>query len=204
MLLNKDNLPALKSLIHWKNEAPKWCTNIFAAPLRARQHASSRKALVEILKTKNIVIDISTIDIENNHNIKGHPDQLCSLSHTKDGWAVGLIAESEDIFGVGIDLEFVKRSFNPETKKLFVNAEDVYKDLLSLWCQKEAAFKAISPLLTNQILDKVFVLKDIFIRDNQFGLVKDGKILGYLDTEIVSKEDQEFLITSAFVTLKPI
>jgi phosphopantetheinyl transferase (holo-ACP synthase) len=204
MLVKKDNLQGDYCLFHWKDEAPDWCLDIFPAPLRARQHASSRQALAELLNSKNISLDSDRIEIINYHNIKGFPDQLCSLSHTKDGWAVALINNHEKVLAVGIDLEFANRSFKSETKKLFVNDQDNHQELLKLWCQKEAAFKAIFPLLTRDILNKAFVLKDIFIKNNKFGLLKDGIILGFLDSEIVKHQGEEFLITTAFVSIKPI
>ncbi len=190
-------------LYHWKQDPPIWCLNLFSLPLRAKQHASSRTALVKILARLGYQENVEQIKISNHHCIQSAPEYLCSLSHTKDGWAVGLIAMADKYLGVGVDLEFKNRTFKEETRKLFVNDSDTYSNLLQLWCYKESAFKAIAPLLNDSILNKVFVLKDIFIRGHDFGLITNGKVLGHIHSDIIVCEELEFIITSAYL-VKPL
>ena len=93
--------------------------------------------------------------------------------------------------GVGIDCEHKDRPFKKELLTKFSCDEDSYESILSLWCAKEAAFKASSYFWKQQ---KTFVLKDIVINDQKFS------IPDLLEGTIAFDYAGDFLITRAIVT----
>lgn len=96
------------------------------------------------------------------------PHITTSISHGQRAGAV-ICVNKELAPGIGIDIEEESRVITPRASKFFINSSDEKcddKDLIYLWAKKEAAFKATSPL--NQ---EVKLLKDIWIRNNQFGKV---------------------------------
>ena len=96
------------------------------------------------------------------------PHITTSISHGQRAGAV-ICANKELTPGLGIDVEEESRVITPRASKFFVNSSDEGiddKDLIYFWAKKEAAFKATSPL--NQ---EVKLLKDLWIKNNQFGKV---------------------------------
>ena len=191
-------------LLQWTESTPDWCLQLYPNHKRANQHAASREALHLILKNYfQEKIPANKLRIVNHQNIENRPDLKASLSHTKDGWAVGLICNAPHVKGVGIDLEFQDRVIKNGAEKLYLNNHDEFQNLLDLWCKKEAAFKALSPLLDHKILNKTFVLKDIVIKNNTFHLYNRDTVLGSFTTESVNIKQQSFLLTAAYLENLP-
>lgn len=192
-------------LYHWTDKAPSWALAHFEKDLRARQHASSRMAISLLLqKDFNIDLPPEEIEIVDHQFIKGFPELKVSLSHTKDAWALATISNHQDVLGLGVDLEFTDREIKKGIEKLYINEEDFWQEEpLQLWCFKEAAFKAISPLLESDVLNKTFVLKDIIVEGDEFLLKGMDQVLGNFEQYQIKVEEQEFLITEAYLKRLP-
>ncbi len=203
MLLYKDKEGSSICIIKWVSEVPAWCQALYHSKTRAQQYMASRVALSKILKTHDLSLGPQDIQIINHHNLKAHPHLLISLSHTKNSWAVGMVSHEKLQVGIGIDLELTSRVVKPETQKFFVNKKDSFESLLSLWSQKEACFKALSPFVGPEVLNKTFILKDIRIENGRFGLQKDHHILGKVQSEKKIINGQELLMSKAFLTKRP-
>ena len=142
---------------------------------RAIQYYTSRKALLWCLAQQGIPAQIEHLDIVNHHHLANYPQILVSLAHT-DCYGAAVIGQQHEYRSLGIDIELQSRLLKPETQKMFVNRDDDFDQLLPLWCQKEAAFKALSPLVPEMNLTKPLVLKDIWICNERFGLIPDQEI----------------------------
>ena len=79
------------------------------------------------------------------------------------------------------------------TLKFFVNTDDEYSDSLKLWTQKEAAFKAISPIYQ----EKELTLKMITIKGEEFFLKNDPSLKGTVSVENRFCDNEEFWIAKA-------
>lgn len=126
-------------------------------------------------------LSITKQEIHKHLYLEQNPKLKVSLTHTK-GAAAAIVTSNPDIASVGIDLENINRIVKAGHKKFFVNKLDEFHSLLHLWTQKEAAFKAISPLIGSTIsYNKVFVLTDIWVQKNRFGLKGQSQALGQLE-----------------------
>ena len=125
--------------------------------------------------------------------IKSGNRLLLSISHTKN-YGVILLAKKEDYLSVGIDLEFSNRSINPNTKKFFLNPNEDSQNLLDIWTQKEAAFKASSPLSSGCKL-----LTDILINNQTFTLKGFPELNGDIITFKRKIDQQNFTISVATI-----
>src|SRR5690606_143732 len=84
----------------------------------------SRKALSGALETLELDIAPELLEIEGHLHIKGKPQILVSLSHTKNH-AVGMAcAASEEVFSVGVDLEMRERQLSEGVEKFYYNDHD--------------------------------------------------------------------------------
>lgn len=123
-----------------------------------------------------------------------------SLSHTR---GLAGFALCSDGLGIGLDLEWQDRFINPASARLFKNGSDEShffadeKSLLSLWCIKEAAFKALSLDGAIQKTHEHPVLSHIYIKGNQFFHQFDQNLQGVFLQEIICEEGREFLLTLA-------
>lgn len=127
----------------------------------------------------------------NHHHLIDSPQLLLSISHTKNLLLV-IIADSNDYKSIGVDLEYADRKIQPGTSKYFINKIDQVKTLLKLWTEKEAAFKACSPLS-----DEITLLKQISIRNGQFSAGTEHPLHGSVTSMKVVIEEQELIISLA-------
>ncbi len=143
-----------------------------ASPHRQKQWQSSRYALCQSLKELRPNLVLSTpgdFEIHRHHCLKRDPEVLVGLSHTEDYGAAIVGLKSNQLQGLGIDIEKNNRSIKLGAEKFFVRDDDdptLKNDPLKLWMAKEAAYKAFFPLYKEK---KVLVLKDFWIRQQSFG-----------------------------------
>jgi phosphopantetheinyl transferase (holo-ACP synthase) len=175
---------------------------------KAKNYYISRMALLECLDGEHL--DWDKLEIEGNLKLKFFPETLVSISHTDDIGAA-LTARTEKYLSIGIDIEKMGRPFNEKTKKFFLNAQDDYQaqhqaaaSLLEIWSFKESAFKALSPVITQfpDLFknDRDLLLKDIWIQGPNFGLFGSKLVLGTLEKHLKVVNQQEILITLAFMS----
>ncbi|MEI8346226.1 MAG: hypothetical protein WCG27_02080 [Pseudomonadota bacterium] len=162
----------------------------------------SRQALKECLMEMALEDHFLTwadLEITGHHHLKKRADLLVSLSHTGP-YGAAVVAVEKPILSVGIDVELLKRSCPTTTAKFFVNEMDnaINSDLLSLWSAKEAAYKAIDPLLLGEM-----TLKKIWIRGNQFGLFPALTLLGEVIRQEHQLEGETILVTLAKLLRMP-
>lgn len=171
----------------------------FPSEIRARQFYQSRKALWEgIPESLRHKKGWQELEIERHLHLKGSPEILVSLSHTKGvGGAVSGPA-GHDQLSIGIDLEWEDRQVKMGMEKFYLNDEDDRGNYteLELWSLKEAAFKSISPLLQNWPY-KRFVLKHIWIKEESFGLIGTHKEIGSLQLHKEKVSEKSLLISLA-------
>lgn len=146
------------------------------APENARKHQSvmARRALEFCLKYLEFETNFASnlLEIENHHHLKYCEKYLVSLSHTHK-IAVASLALQTHYASIGVDIEYCSRKINGNTQKYFLNPKDREDNLLKLWCQKEAIYKALDPVknFRAEFLDiKSILFTDIWIKDNKFGL----------------------------------
>lgn len=123
-----------------------------------------------------------------------------SLSHTRGLAGFALCSKGH---GIGLDLEWRDRPMNLTSQRLFKHDQDEEnfflneQSLLSLWCIKEAAFKALSLDGAIQATHEHPVLSHIYIQGNQFFHQFDQNLQGVFQQEIIQEEEREFLLTLA-------
>ncbi len=183
----------LNYLLIWEEDYPLPETFLkeYPSPTKAKNTYLSRKALAGLLSKKynqdfplDSPIDLEKLKILNHHNLLNFSDTLVSISHTKKV-AAALIADIKKYQSVGIDIEFLSRKMNPKIQKFFRHNEDQEENSLKLWSKKEAAFKALHPLWKEE---KTFVLKDIWVKGNDFGLLIDKNIRGHFQIDIIKND----------------
>ncbi len=113
-------------------------------------------------------------NITNHLHLENEPQMLVSLSHTR-GLAASALCVNEQINSIGVDIEWCGRKIREGSFKYFVS-QDIeleFHSPLEIWCIKEAAFKAYSPIYEkNQSHNKkVLVLTD-------FRISEHGKLKG--------------------------
>ena len=157
----------------------------------------SRQCLYECVQDIDSSITYeSAIEIKDHLCLKNHPDIVVSLSHTNE-FACAIAAKNIEYQSVGIDSENSSRVMNGKSKKYFINPkDDNQEDLLKSWTQKEAAFKAVSPLdhLHKENKD-VLVLSDIFIKNDLIYLNWNENPIGKIHTYSY----ENFLISYALI-----
>lgn len=141
------------------------------------------------------------LQIINHHHLINHPEILVSISHTKS-FGSAIISNCPNTESIGIDIEHIERSIDPNSHKFFLNSNDsqiLYNNLLKSWTIKEAIFKAVSPKISNfQHLipkDKKFVLTDIWASKNKFGIIGSSKVLGNYNSFI----QQDIIVSTAYL-----
>jgi len=163
---------------------------------------SSRKALASCLKKMGINPKSSEdLTIIGHTYLEKHPRVSASLSHSRQVGAA-LLAHREEYPSVGIDIEFLDRKVANGAEKFFINEEDgdeVWEDTLLTWTLKEASFKALSPFIGGFSWPKVLVLKDIWIKNNSFGLMGNQDILGQAFSLVEEIEGKKLLVSFAFL-----
>ncbi|MBF0312261.1 MAG: 4'-phosphopantetheinyl transferase superfamily protein [Oligoflexia bacterium] len=142
------------------------------APQRVREKWGSRLALLLGLRTLlGIEGDWKQLEIVSHHYLKNFPDYIVSITHNHD-LAVAVISKRSQFFSIGIDIEAINRPIKKESARFFVNSLDDVdsQSLLKLWCAKEAAFKAIYPLVSLMGWKRPLALSDVWVRGHHFGI----------------------------------
>jgi phosphopantetheinyl transferase (holo-ACP synthase) len=172
----------------------------FKYPHQAKNFYISRNALkltLADLIPETKIADLDELKILEHHRLKNFPNIIVSLSHSGEIGAA--IAGLESVYnGLGIDIESQQREIKKGMEKYYLNLHDEDMPLLNLWCLKEAAFKALSPIINEYPFDTTknrFLLKNIWIKDNQFGLVGHKQIIGTCNITQI----EQYLLATAFI-----
>ncbi|OFZ26020.1 MAG: hypothetical protein A2381_11810 [Bdellovibrionales bacterium RIFOXYB1_FULL_37_110] len=169
----------------------------FTSSVRAQSYYYSRMALLECLQSMDQPGELTDLNIINHHHLEKFPNFLVSLSHTQNVGA-GVIAATKECQSIGMDIEFCTRLIDPKTSKFFKTLHDQEHggdNLLWLWVKKEASFKALS----STILNKTLVLTDIWIRGDEFGLIKNPQTLGKIILNEENVLGQKLLVAIALL-----
>ena len=171
---------------------------------RAKQWLAGRKLISSCLSSfeETIEIDIMQLEQENFHYLKSFPSIVCSLSHSKNAIACYL-TEKNLFFNVGLDIEMKNRNIQAASRKYFVHPTDsppscIRKDDVDnyLWSIKESCFKCLFPFIKGE---KPFVLSDIWIKENKFGVFNQHEVLGEW-SEIKNEGLEDHYIISSKIT----
>lgn len=167
---------------------------------KGRNYFISRMALKNLL---GLDLSWEQLEVVNHHFLKDFPNYLVSFSHTKNLGAA-MIGDRKSLRAVGIDIEFATRSVPENSLRHFGNPQDrpTPFGLLGLWSLKEAAFKALSPLVASgEFLPRFnnLFLKDIWINQNEFGLIGSPYSLGTLSIESIFESGKEILLSKALI-----
>lgn len=171
----------------YEGEIPKVIQDVYLGSKRARLHYTSRLALLKTLENETDILfkEYSDLAIENHHFMKISPSVKVSISHTND-FAMACSTNDAQIESIGVDLESCDRQLKEGIKKFYIIDSDEISNPLHLWCIKEAAFKAVSPLYKNE---KQLVLKDICVLKNgTFYLEINPGLNGYWKLESEDKK----------------
>jgi 4'-phosphopantetheinyl transferase EntD len=171
----------------------------FANHDRALEFTLSRLSLLKCLEQFGVISTFENLEIIGHKNLKSHPDFLVSLAHTKNV-GLGILAPNEEFKSIGIDIEACDRPIKDDSQKFFKNSEDDEIPLLNLWVTKESAFKAIEPIKEQFSFKKeVLTLKDIWVKENQFGLSNSDTPIGNLELILKKIGDKDYLISIATI-----
>ena len=164
-------------------------------PVQERNYYNSRKALLSILKEFG-PWTMHDLEIKRHLHLIRDPKIKVSLSHTKQ-YGAAACSNAPDILSVGIDLELSNRQMKDGSEKYFVNDMDPKEDSLKLWVKKEAAFKALSPLVKKKYPN--LLLKQIWVTDDSFGIYPQKKVLGSLKLEIIEEFNEKFYKATSWI-----
>jgi phosphopantetheinyl transferase (holo-ACP synthase) len=174
----------------FEGEIPETVKELYPGKKRVRLHYTSRLALINAINSDEFKT-YEDVEIENHQFLKRDPSIKVSLSHT-DHKALASVSSCEEVLSIGVDLESEDRPIKEGIKKFYIRDEDEIENELELWCIKEAAFKAISPLYKG---DKRLVLKDIIVlKDESFKLELNSNLDGYWKLEKSEGEILTFAI----------
>ena len=168
---------------------------------RNLQYHLSRLALSNCLGQAEVSKNtpLADLTIHNYLYLEKFPDISVSISHTTD-YGAAICAKSDKFISVGIDIEKASRSFNKKVLKFYEHKLDSQYCELELWTKKEAAFKAIFPLL-NKVSNKniTFVTKHIWVDNDKFGIFENKEELGRVHTFIDSSFEDDLLVSIALI-----
>ncbi|MBF0361925.1 MAG: hypothetical protein HQK49_12990 [Oligoflexia bacterium] len=185
------------------------------AESRIREFWFSRMVILKLLQQEQTQqleqpeqpIIFSDLNIVSNRSLKEFPNYLVSISHTT-GMVVSGIANVNDIFAFGLDIERADRRFSENTERMFKNKFDDDKlELIKLWISKEAAYKALDPVIKtiihadNPHFAETFDLKKIWIRarskssssDYSFGICdkeRQSLQIGFVELALIRNLDK--------------
>ena len=137
-----------------------------------------------------------SLEIVNYHYLLADDQLRVSLSHTGQVGAA-LLCHCNEASSVGIDIEFAHRHISSGASRFFKNPKDKWDyqkkgEILWAWSLKEAAFKALSPLI-NYNEKRPLLLKHIWIYADEFGLGLCDEPIGKLQ----KKHDQTLSLNIA-------
>ena len=181
----------------------------------SRSSYMARKALIKCLNINSLPHKWEDLEQNHFHNLKNAPEQLSSLSHTKN-WGAAVIASAKHYDSLGIDIELKERKFPQQAEHYFLNSQDELEGLTNLekWSLKEASFKAAHSYMKARNKKKpVKILKNIWIKKNHphlalnpntdeslfsFGLLDDQSIQGI----VTQLPHQKLILSVAFLENK--
>ncbi len=171
-------------------------------PERAKSHCASRLALQQCLLDEGHRPAPQQLELspQDPTHLPGFPNVRVSLSHTK-GLGGALLAKRHEFLGVGLDLEWEDRPIQVGGDKFFVNPMDQLPPSITLWCLKEAAFKALFSEQSSfqKLYGRELLLKDIWVQGQDFGLVvTKGRVLGRVQRESRPLNGRSLLVAQAF------
>ena len=116
------------------------------------EYYSSRLALRRCLLAEKISLSPKALEIVNYHHLNFYPSCLVSLSHARleDSLCVAaaILGKDSDYCSLGVDIEWGKRSLPLGLLRRILHPEDTPSlGSLELWMMKEAAYKALWPLV---------------------------------------------------------
>jgi phosphopantetheinyl transferase (holo-ACP synthase) len=111
-------------------------------PNRMKGFCLAREALRHCLKQKGIHLKISELRLNKYSNVNNQNSLTISLSHTPTCGAC-VVANSDQILSVGIDIEPLTRLVKPMILERISHANDLSLPGINLWALKEACFKAL-------------------------------------------------------------
>jgi hypothetical protein len=154
---------------------------------------ASRQAIENCLNSAGLIShDLGIVD---HLYLRQYPEYAVSLAHTAE-WGAAIIGKRPKFLSIGIDLEKADRKVSKKIHKFFINSNDqVGLEPLEIWVRKEAAFKAFFPLRDRQNLFKTYVLNDLWLIDNYFGLNGSRYPLG----EVVSESYKGLILAKAVI-----
>jgi 4'-phosphopantetheinyl transferase EntD len=119
-----------------------------------------RQCLLEILAQEGYEVTFSDLASMTYHRHPLAKEILFSLSHTQDS-AMAIALKTTEVKAIGLDIEHPDRIIKQAGLKFFSHPEDhQFEDNLKLWSIKEAAFKALSALVSIQNLAQISVHQD--------------------------------------------
>lgn len=181
-------------------QIPKKLEEIMPSKTRARDFYVSRTALhsaVTELDSTLSPLSLTELTIVNFNYLEKNNNIKVSLSHTGN-YGAAVASMSSEVKSVGIDIELVSRKIKPGMAKYIDNELDTELPFIEKWTMKEACFKAAWPLYHAK-KEKSLILKDIWIKENSFGLFDDKTIIGKIDLTKTVKYDEEFLVATASI-----
>lgn len=152
-----------------------------SSPSKLLERIYSRLALFNLLSLED-PNDLGLVQLRSDFQLRNLSDIQCSLSHSTSSFAC-VYTKAKHV-SVGIDTEPANRIIADQAKRLFANEkDDASQDLLKLWVQKEAAFKAITHYQVKHQkankLDLIQGLHEISIQQETF-FYKKGDLTGRL------------------------
>jgi len=182
----------------------------FSSLKRTKQYYAARVALIECLAQAlpdKSLPTAESVEITGHLHLKEHPEALVSLSHTGPDIGAALVAINPSYLSIGVDIEPIGRTIDQKATRYFMAKDDdqeYTKQLLLCWSLKEAAFKALSPLIANYTEDTNLVLSRIWLKDDQFGLVDHPQLpLGKFEYRSEQLPFGEFIVSQAYLLKTP-
>lgn len=123
------------------------------------------------------------IDLKNHQFLSDFPLDIFSLAHTR-GAALAVRAPKSCYLALGCDIEHLERDIPPNSQKHFLNQEDRHAsyELLTLWCIKEACFKAL-----HNAGKPIRLLKEVVLLGHHFKYAKDSELNPNFCFEVLTK-----------------
>ncbi len=109
---------------------------------RVKGFCLAREALRQCFSEKGIDLKIPELRLKKYSKVQGHSSLTISLSHTPECGAC-VVANSDQIISVGIDIEPLTRLVKPMILERISHPDDLEIPDINLWSLKEACFKAL-------------------------------------------------------------
>lgn len=154
---------------------------------------SSRLALLRCLIENFGEIPLNRLEIENHHHLKHFKHLLCSLSHTQydvgEYISAACLSHKNEFQSVGIDIEKIDRPIKTGVLERISHPDDYSCKAIESWVRKEAAFKALSPLLESGPVSKEIKIAQDYFEFSHYS--------GVFEAHSLEHNGSEFLIAFA-------